>query len=441
MHNSGDVFDCLRVTEFYPGRVFGSFPQCEPQITEISDSILTPFALPWFSEGGFLIGAITVLAIFSFTYFIAKAAKSGTAGTLIRVCVGGFAAFNPQLAVLAIVSSKRKMEDSYFRSLQNSLLVLFTAFAVSAAVAPDQLSIVALSGSLALFLASRDWQSNSSLLLTVAIAIGVVGFLVNNVTTLAASVVFLGFYSVDRPLGEKALVGSGVLASLALVPELAIRLNFSQVTVTSGLGLQISQTLIVSLAVILLIIQGKAFGGKTFVVAIAGDSGTGKDTLARAISDSNSDKSFLHLSGDDSHRWERGSPQWAETTHLNPDANDLPRMSRDISLAAKKKFHSRRTYDHRTGKFTSRRYFDGRANSIVSGLHAAAKGHQSALLGPNRSPGGTALQLNGKDPGVGISLEARSEALEGFAEHCRAKEGRNFPRVSSSKLGGSNGEI
>ena len=69
---------------------------------------------------------------------------------------------------------------------------------------------------------------------------------------------------------------------------------------------------------------------KPFVIGIAGDSGSGKDTLNDAITDLFGTNAVASLSGDDYHLWDRNKPSWQAMTHLNPMANDLERYANDL---------------------------------------------------------------------------------------------------------------
>ncbi len=109
---------------------------------------------------------------------------------------------------------------------------------------------------------------------------------------------------------------------------------------------------------------------KPFVIGVAGDSGSGKDTYADAITGLFGQHSVAKLSGDDYHLWDRQKPMWQVMTHLNPMANELERFSSDlVALIDGKSIYSRR-YDHKLGKMT--KYSRLRSNDfiIASGLHA-----------------------------------------------------------------------
>ena len=111
------------------------------------------------------------------------------------------------------------------------------------------------------------------------------------------------------------------------------------------------------------------FNKKPLVLGIAGDSGSGKDTLSDAIEGLFGSHSSVKLSGDDYHRWDRHKPMWKVMTHINPMANDLQAFSNDLFSLRDGKSINQRHYDHKTGKMT--KHFKVKSNRfiMVSGLH------------------------------------------------------------------------
>jgi uridine kinase len=109
---------------------------------------------------------------------------------------------------------------------------------------------------------------------------------------------------------------------------------------------------------------------RPFVMGVAGDSGSGKDTFSEAIQGLFGEHSVTALSGDDYHLWDRQKPIWQVMTPLNPQANDLESFSNDlVALTDGKSIHAHH-YDHRIGKMTIP--FQKKSNDfiIASGLHA-----------------------------------------------------------------------
>ncbi|MEX5718149.1 hypothetical protein [Geodermatophilus maliterrae] len=115
-------------------------------------------------------------------------------------------------------------------------------------------------------------------------------------------------------------------------------------------------------------------------MAVAGDSGTGKDTLCISLSDVFGEQATSFLMGDDYHLYERHAPLWNVTTHLDPAANDLPRLTRDtFRLLAGEEVWCRH-YDHARGRFTKQRPIAHRELVVVSGLHALTSGDVRATV-------------------------------------------------------------
>ena len=111
------------------------------------------------------------------------------------------------------------------------------------------------------------------------------------------------------------------------------------------------------------------FSRKPMVIGIAGDSGSGKDTLACALERLVGSHSAVMLSGDDYHRWDRRGPMWQVMTHINPMANDLQSFSDDLFKLRGGKNISQRHYDHSTGKMTKPRVVKSNQFIFASGLH------------------------------------------------------------------------
>jgi len=102
---------------------------------------------------------------------------------------------------------------------------------------------------------------------------------------------------------------------------------------------------------------------------VAGDSGTGKDTLCRTVADAFAGSRTAFVFGDDYHLFERGSPVWETKTHLDPAVNSLPRLTRDSLELLEGKPVWTRHYDHDRGRFTKPRKVSDGELMMVSGLH------------------------------------------------------------------------
>ncbi len=104
-------------------------------------------------------------------------------------------------------------------------------------------------------------------------------------------------------------------------------------------------------------------------VSIAGDSGTGKDTLTNALRNMFTENTATVICGDDYHKYERGDVSWKNITHLNPTANYLDLWEKDLRLAHARKYFEQREYDHDSGKFSQLKPKHRRDLVISQGLH------------------------------------------------------------------------
>jgi hypothetical protein len=73
------------------------------------------------------------------------------------------------------------------------------------------------------------------------------------------------------------------------------------------------------------------FKKKPISIAIAGDSGVGKDRLSYSLSSVVGQQSCTILLGDDYHIAERGDNIWKKLTHLNPKTNNLLQLNADFN--------------------------------------------------------------------------------------------------------------
>jgi uridine kinase len=105
-------------------------------------------------------------------------------------------------------------------------------------------------------------------------------------------------------------------------------------------------------------------------VAIAGNSGVGKDTLAESITKVFGKQGVTFLSGDDYHKYERGNKRWRTKSHLNPAQNDLADWKIDIHNAISRKPITKSEYDHSIGRFTPAFQVKPRDFIVSQGLHA-----------------------------------------------------------------------
>ncbi len=108
---------------------------------------------------------------------------------------------------------------------------------------------------------------------------------------------------------------------------------------------------------------------KPFLLGIAGDSGSGKTTLTELLTHVFSSHNTTVVTGDDMHKWERGSKNWQEYTQLDPLANELHADINNIYALKQGRAITRRQYDHTTGTFTEPKVFDAKRLVIFEGLH------------------------------------------------------------------------
>ncbi len=110
--------------------------------------------------------------------------------------------------------------------------------------------------------------------------------------------------------------------------------------------------------------------GLPFTIGIAGDSGTGKTELLSNIESLIDAKRILYIEGDGDHRWERGSNNWEQYTHLDPRANYLYRQANDIQKLRNGNSIKRVEYNHDTGRFTNKHRINPKPFIIMCGLHS-----------------------------------------------------------------------
>ena len=104
------------------------------------------------------------------------------------------------------------------------------------------------------------------------------------------------------------------------------------------------------------------------VIAITGDSGSGKTSLANIIKNI-FNNSFV-LECDRYHKWERNNEQWKSFTHLNPESNYITKMCNDVFDLKIGNTVYQIDYNHSTGCFTDKQRITSSDNIIVCGLHS-----------------------------------------------------------------------
>ncbi|MEO8454623.1 MAG: hypothetical protein ABI454_05640 [Sphingomicrobium sp.] len=107
-----------------------------------------------------------------------------------------------------------------------------------------------------------------------------------------------------------------------------------------------------------------------FAIGVAGDSGTGKDTLMDALQDLFGRHASSRLSGDDYHLWDRQNPMWQAVTHLHPKGNEVDVFNQNVLALVDGHGAASRHYDHSSGRAGLVDNIPSREIVLVSGLHA-----------------------------------------------------------------------
>ncbi len=110
-------------------------------------------------------------------------------------------------------------------------------------------------------------------------------------------------------------------------------------------------------------------GNKPLVIGVAGDSGVGKSTFSKSLATVFGEQSLAEVSGDDYHNWERTSPMWRTLTHLDPKANRLFELVKDVRGLISGETVRARHYDHISGRFLPKEINKSRDVILVEGLH------------------------------------------------------------------------
>lgn len=104
------------------------------------------------------------------------------------------------------------------------------------------------------------------------------------------------------------------------------------------------------------------------IIAISGDSGTGKTTLMKHIN-SLFKIDPLQIEGDRYHKWERGNENWNKFTHLDPEANHISKFKDDVFNLKIGNDIYQVDYDHSNGKFTDVQELKNKNDIVLCGLH------------------------------------------------------------------------
>jgi phosphoribulokinase len=104
------------------------------------------------------------------------------------------------------------------------------------------------------------------------------------------------------------------------------------------------------------------------MLAIAGDSGTGKTTLTAGLVNALGRERITSIGVDDYHRYDREERKSLPFTPLNPKCNYIDIMELDLQRLALNQPILKPVYDHSTGKLGRPEYVEPREFVIVEGL-------------------------------------------------------------------------
>lgn len=104
------------------------------------------------------------------------------------------------------------------------------------------------------------------------------------------------------------------------------------------------------------------------VLAIAGDSASGKTTLARGLVAALGPDRCTSICVDDYHRYDRAERRRLAVTPLHPDCNHIDIMEQQLQLVALGRPILKPVYDHASGRLVRPEYVASREFLIVEGL-------------------------------------------------------------------------
>ena len=109
-------------------------------------------------------------------------------------------------------------------------------------------------------------------------------------------------------------------------------------------------------------------GLRPVMLAIAGDSGTGKTTITAGLATALSHERITSIGVDDYHRYDREERKSLPFTPLNPKCNYIDIMEQDLHHLVLGEPILKPVYDHTSGKLTRPEYVEPREFAIVEGL-------------------------------------------------------------------------
>jgi phosphoribulokinase len=109
-------------------------------------------------------------------------------------------------------------------------------------------------------------------------------------------------------------------------------------------------------------------GQRPIMMAIAGDSGTGKTTVTAGLAEALGPERITSVGADDYHRYDREERKELPFTPLNPKCNYIEIMEQHLQHLALGEPILKPIYDHDTGELTRPEYVEPREFVIVEGL-------------------------------------------------------------------------
>lgn len=115
--------------------------------------------------------------------------------------------------------------------------------------------------------------------------------------------------------------------------------------------------------------RGPGSARRPVMLAIAGDSASGKTTLTRGLVEAIGPERCTAICVDDYHRYDREERRGLPFTPLHPDCNYLDIMEQHLQMLATGQPILKPVYDHSTGRLARPEYVEPREFIIVEGLH------------------------------------------------------------------------
>jgi phosphoribulokinase len=113
---------------------------------------------------------------------------------------------------------------------------------------------------------------------------------------------------------------------------------------------------------------GNGNGRRPIMLAIAGDSGTGKTTITKGLADALGPERITSVGADDYHRYDREERKELPFTPLNPKCNYVDIMEQHLRHLAAGEPILKPIYDHDSGKLTRPEHIQPAEFVIVEGL-------------------------------------------------------------------------